>query len=217
MTILIFFIGASIGSFLGLVLDRFPEDSIIFPASHCFSCQTRLRWYDLIPIFSQLVSKSRCRYCQANLPVRYAIIEACCGLLALFSFWQILTPSQAILLATSLCLSLYDIKSHSFPFMIWLFVFIPMSLFYHWENMTVVLLLIGFLAEIKNIRMGSGDFLFLALLSLSIGFQEILWLIQIASGLGILALTIKKDRELAFVPYLSLAYVIVLIFHHTSL
>lgn len=217
MTILIFFIGASIGSFLGLVLDRFPEDSIIFPASHCFSCQTRLRWYDLIPIFSQLLSKSRCRYCQANLPVRYAIIEACCGLLALFSFWQILTPSQAILLATSLCLSLYDIKSHSFPFMIWLFVFIPMSLFYHWENMTVVFLLIGFLAEIKNIRMGSGDFLFLALLSLSIGFQEILWLIQIASGLGILALTIKKDRELAFVPYLSLAYVIVLIFHHTSL
>ncbi len=217
MTILIFFIGASIGSFLGLVLDRFPEDSIIFPASHCFSCQTRLRWYDLIPIFSQLLSKSRCRYCQVNLPVRYAIIEACCGLLALFSFWQILTPSQAILLATSLCLSFYDIKSHSFPFMIWLFVFIPMSLFYHWENMTVVLLLIGFLAEIKNIRIGSGDFLFLALLSLSIRFQEILWLIQIASGLGIIALIIKKDREIAFVPYLSVAYVIVLIFHHTSL
>ncbi|AXJ13626.1 prepilin peptidase [Streptococcus pluranimalium] len=217
MTILIFFIGAAIGSFIGLVIDRFPEQSIVSPSSHCFSCHTRLKCYDLIPVISQLLSKSRCRYCQAKLPVRYAIIEACCGLLALFSFWQILTPSQAILLATSLCLSLYDIKSHSFPFMIWLFVFIPMSLFYHWENMTVVLLLIGFLAEIKNIRMGSGDFLFLALLSLSIGFQEILWLIQIASGLGILALTIKKDRELAFVPYLSLAYVIVLIFHHTSL
>ncbi|AUW97002.1 prepilin peptidase [Streptococcus pluranimalium] len=217
MTILIFFIGSTIGSFVGLVVDRFPEHSIISPASHCMTCQTCLKWYDLIPVVSQILSKSRCRYCQANLPVRYAIIEACCGLLALFSFWQILTPSQAILLATSLCLSLYDIKSHSFPFIIWLFVFIPMSLFYHWENMTVILLLIGFLAEIKNIRMGSGDFLFLALLSLSIGFQEILWLIQIASGLGILALTIKKDRELAFVPYLSLAYLIVLVFHHTSL
>lgn len=217
MTILIFFIGATIGSFVGLVVDRFPEHSIISPASHCMTCQTRLKWYDLIPVVSQILSKSRCRYCQANLPVRYAIIEACCGLLVLFSFWQILTPSQAILLATSLCLSLYDIKSHSFPFIIWLFVFIPMSLFYHWENMTVALLLIGFLAEIKNIRMGSGDFLFLALLSLSIRFQEILWLIQIASGLGILALTIKKDRELAFVPYLSLAYLIVLVFHHTSL
>lgn len=211
MTILIFFIGAAIGSFIGLVIDRFPEQSIVSPSSHCFSCHTRLKCYDLIPVISQLLSKSRCRYCQANLPVRYAIIEACCGLLALFSFWQILTPSQAILLATSLCLSLYDIKSHSFPFMIWLFVFIPMSLFYHWENMTVVLLLIGFLAEIKNIRMGSGDFLFLALLSLSISFQEMLWLIQIASGLGIIALMIKKDRELAFVPYLSVAYIFILI------
>ncbi|MFU2206634.1 prepilin peptidase [Streptococcus pluranimalium] len=211
MTILIFFIGATIGSFIGLVIDRFPEQSIISPSSHCFSCHTRLKCYDLIPVISQLLSKSRCRYCQAKLPIRYVFIEACYGLLALFSFWQILTPSQAILLATSLCLSLYDIKSHSFPFMIWLFAFILMSLFYHWENMTVVLLLIGFLAEIKNIRMGSGDFLFLALLSLSISFQEILWLIQIASGLGILALTIKKDRELAFVPYLSLAYVFILI------
>ena len=38
-----FLVGAIIASFLGLVIDRFPEQSIIFPASHCDSCQTRLR------------------------------------------------------------------------------------------------------------------------------------------------------------------------------
>ncbi|CAM2813588.1 peptidase A24 [Streptococcus agalactiae LMG 14747] len=217
MTILIFLTGTTVGSFIGLVLDRFPEQSIISPASHCTSCQTRLRWFDLFPIVSQLSSKSRCRYCQTKLPIRYALIEACYGLIALFSFWQILTLSQAILLATSLCLSLYDIKSHSFPLMIWLLVFIPMAILNRFQIITVFLLLLGIWADIKNIGVGSGDFLYLALLSLSINFQDILWIIQIASFLGILVLAIKKDRELAFVPYLSLAYVLILICHHASL
>ncbi|MEQ9764418.1 prepilin peptidase [Streptococcus jiangjianxini] len=217
MTILIFFIGATIGSFIGLVLDRFPEQSIISPSSHCFSCHTRLRWYDLFPILSQLLTKSRCRYCQTRLPIHYAVIEASYGLLALLFFWQILTASQAMLLATSICLSLYDIKSHSFPLVIWLMVFVPMAVTNHWQPVTTVFILLGVLADIQDIKMGSGDFLYLALLSLTISFQAILWIIQIASLLGILILMTKKDRELAFVPYLSLSYVILLFFHFTSL
>ncbi|MDY4762010.1 A24 family peptidase [Streptococcus thoraltensis] len=217
MTILIFFIGATIGSFVGLVLDRFPEKSIVSPSSHCFACQTRLKWYDLLPIISQLLTKSRCRYCQANIPIHYALIEIGYGLLSLLAFWQILNPSQVILLAASLCLSLYDFKSHSFPLVIWLMIFIPMALINHWQPVTSVFILLGILAEIQDIKMGSGDFLYLALLSLAMSFEEILWIIQIASLMGILILSSKKDRELAFVPYLSLAYVILLLFHHTSL
>ena len=37
-----FLVGSILASFLGLVIDRFPEQSIISPASHCGSCQTRL-------------------------------------------------------------------------------------------------------------------------------------------------------------------------------
>ena len=48
-----FLVGSILASFLGLVIDRFPEQSIIRPASHCDSCQTRLRPLDLIPIISQ--------------------------------------------------------------------------------------------------------------------------------------------------------------------
>ena len=51
-----FLVGAILASFLGLVIDRFPEQSIIFPASHCDSCETRLRPLDLIPIVSHRYS-----------------------------------------------------------------------------------------------------------------------------------------------------------------
>ena len=68
-----FLVGAIIASFLGLVIDRFPEKSIVFPTSHCESCQTRLRPLDLIPIISQVVYRFRCRYCKARYPVWYAL------------------------------------------------------------------------------------------------------------------------------------------------
>ena len=62
-----FLVGSILASFLGLVIDRFPEQSIIQPASHCDSCQTRLRPLDLIPILSQVFNRFRCRYCKASL------------------------------------------------------------------------------------------------------------------------------------------------------
>lgn len=46
-----FIVGTVFASFLGLVIDRFPEQSIITPASHCNACGKRLAPRDLIPIF----------------------------------------------------------------------------------------------------------------------------------------------------------------------
>ena len=70
-----FLVGSILASFLGLVIDRFPEQSIISPASHCDSCQTRLRPLDLIPILSQVLNRFRCRYCKTPYPVWYALLE----------------------------------------------------------------------------------------------------------------------------------------------
>ncbi|MDU4838795.1 MAG: prepilin peptidase, partial [Streptococcus salivarius] len=54
LSIIYFFLGASLGSFIGLVCDRFPENSIIFPSSHCSHCEHQLRFSEMIPILSQL-------------------------------------------------------------------------------------------------------------------------------------------------------------------
>ena len=71
-----FTVGACIASFLGLVIDRFPENSIIRPRSHCDQCQQTLGVLDLIPILSQCFFRFRCRYCQSGLPYWYALFEA---------------------------------------------------------------------------------------------------------------------------------------------
>ena len=79
LTIIYFFLGASLGSFIGLICDRFPEKSIIFPSSHCSHCKHQLRFFEMIPILSQLFLRSRCRSCQTSIPLRYLFMELFCG------------------------------------------------------------------------------------------------------------------------------------------
>ena len=52
-----FLVGTVLASFLGLVIDRFPNQSIISPSSHCDNCKQILKARDLIPILSQLLSR----------------------------------------------------------------------------------------------------------------------------------------------------------------
>ena len=66
--LLFFFLGASLASFIGVVVERFPEKSLITPASHCQACGTTLPAWDLIPILSFLINRGRCRFCQVKLP-----------------------------------------------------------------------------------------------------------------------------------------------------
>ena len=65
-----------IGSFLGVVIDRLPkEESILWGRSHCDYCKKSLRWFELIPVFSFLFQKGRCRRCQKKLSWRYPGLE----------------------------------------------------------------------------------------------------------------------------------------------
>ena len=105
-----FLSGSILASFLGLVIDRFPEQSIISPASHCDSCQTRLRPLDLIPILSQVFNRFRCRYCKAPYPVWYTLFELGLGLLFLSWSWGFLSLGQVILITAGLTLGIYDFR-----------------------------------------------------------------------------------------------------------
>nr|WP_249338877.1 prepilin peptidase [Streptococcus suis] len=101
-TIILFFLGASIGSFLGLVIDRFPEQSIIAPSSHCNACKRRLKAWDLIPVLSQLSTKSKCRYCKAKIPYWYLGLEFLAGLVVLLCHFQVLNLTETILILAGL-------------------------------------------------------------------------------------------------------------------
>src|SRR5207302_10102650 len=56
-----FAIGAIVGSFLNVVIHRYPrEESIVFPGSHCPQCDAAIRWYDNIPVISFVALRGRC-------------------------------------------------------------------------------------------------------------------------------------------------------------
>ena len=201
-----FLVGAIIASFLGLVIDRFPEQSIIFPASHCDSCQTRLRPLDLIPIISQVISNFRCRYCKVRYPFWYAFFELCLGLLFLTFSWGFLTLSQIILVTAGLTLGIYDLRHQEYPLLVWLIFHLFLMACSSWNLTMAFLLILGIIAHFIDIRIGAGDFLFLASCALIFSLTEMLILIQFASTTGILAfLLLKKKERLPFVPFLLLA------------
>ena len=201
-----FLVGSILASFLGLVIDRFPEQSIVFPASHCNSCQTRLRPLDLIPIVSQVVHRFRCRYCKARYPFWYALFELCLGLLFLTFSWGFLTLSQIILVTAGLTLGIYDLRHQEYPLIVWLIFHLILMFFCSWNLVMIFFLVLGIIAHFLDIRMGAGDFLFLASCALVFTLTEILILIQFASTTGILAfLLLKKKERLPFVPFLLLA------------
>lgn len=207
-----FLVGAIIASFLGLVIDRFPEQSIIFPASHCDSCKTRLRPLDLIPIVSQVVHRFRCRYCKVRYPFWYAFFELGSGLFFLAFSWEFLTLSQVILITAGLTLGIYDLRHQEYPLIVWLIFHLILIVCCGWNLAMAFFLILGIIAHFIDIRIGAGDFLFLASCALVFTLTEILILIQFASTTGILAfLLLKKKERLPFVPFLLFAACVIMV------
>lgn len=206
-----FLVGSILASFLGLVIDRFPEQSIIQPASHCDSCQTRLRPLDLIPILSQVFNRFRCRYCKVRYPVWYALLELGLGLLFLAWSWELLSLSQVILITAGLTLGIYDFLHQEYPLLVWMTFHLILMAGSGWNLVMVFFLVLGIVAHFIDIRMGAGDFLFLASCSLIFSVTELLILIQFASATGILAFLLQKKKErLPFVPFLLLAACVII-------
>lgn len=102
-----FAMGAIVGSFLNVVIHRYPrEESIVFPASHCPHCDTPIRWYDNIPVLSYLVLGARCRSCHAPISVRYPLIELANGLFYLALFLHTGPTIAFVLIAASISMTI---------------------------------------------------------------------------------------------------------------
>ena len=206
-----FLVGSILASFLGLVIDRFPEQSIILPASHCDACQTRLHPLDLIPILSQVFNRFHCRYCKSPYPFWYALFELGLGLLFLAWSWGLLSLGQVILITTGLTLGIYDLRHQEYPLLVWIVFHLLLMVWSSWNLVMVFFLVLGILAHFIDIRMGAGDFLFLASCALVFSATELLILIQFASTMGILAFLLQKKKErLPFVPFLLLAACVII-------
>ena len=206
-----FLLGTVFASFLSLVIDRFPEQSIITPASHCNACGKRLAPRDLIPIFSQVMNRLRCRFCGDKIPLRYLFFECILGGLFLATSLGVLSISQLLLLTMGLILAIYDQREQQYPLMIWLIFQLLLLMISGINLLMLFFLALGLLAFFYNLRIGAGDFLFLASCSAIFSLTEILILIQIASFAGLACFCFKKKKDrLAFVPCLLFGAVVLI-------
>ena len=74
--LLVFVIGAMIGSFLNVCIYRMPRnESIVYPSSHCPYCKKAIRWYNNIPILSYIRLLGRCASCGEKISIRYPMVE----------------------------------------------------------------------------------------------------------------------------------------------
>ena len=113
-----FTIGTCFASFLGLVIDRFPNQSILAPRSHCDHCQHVLGVWDLIPIISQLLHRFRCRYCHQTYPFWYCLLRSGWPDLLSLCQWFLSLPQLLTLLGSAI-LAIYDLRFMEYPLVIW--------------------------------------------------------------------------------------------------
>ncbi len=87
MNIALFVFGAALGSFINVLALRYdPERFILNPRimggrSRCPHCKKTLRWFELVPIFSFIFQRGRCRKCGVGISMQYPIVEIVSGLI----------------------------------------------------------------------------------------------------------------------------------------
>ncbi len=82
--VVVFCLGAAIGSFLNVVIYRLPAGlSLVHPPSRCPVCLTPLRKRENVPILGWIRLRGKCAHCQTPISVRYPIVELTTGVLYL--------------------------------------------------------------------------------------------------------------------------------------
>lgn len=126
--ILIFLFGNIIGSFLNVVIYRLNSGKTLGGRSICMSCAKKLNWYELIPVFSFLIQKGKCRSCASRISEQYPIVEILTGIVFVIltnHFSPILDISSikfiallvffVFIFSILIVISFYDIKHKIIP------------------------------------------------------------------------------------------------------
>ncbi len=103
--LMVFLFGISIGSFLNVCIYRLPAgESLIKKNSHCMTCGEPIKWYDLIPVFSWLILRGKCRACGSKISGRYILVESLTGILFVLTFLRFDVITDGLIYPSLLCL-----------------------------------------------------------------------------------------------------------------
>jgi leader peptidase (prepilin peptidase)/N-methyltransferase len=256
-------LGLIAGSFLNVVILRLPrmmelawkrecreilelppvaeeKISLVFPASRCNGCGSRIRAWQNVPVVSWVLLRGRCANCKAGVSVQYPLVEAATGILSAVCAWRFgwsLQLLPALLLTWSLiALAVIDLRTQLLPDsivlpLLWLGLALGLAPAFVNLHDAVIGAMAGYLSLWSVFHlfrlitgkegMGYGDFKLFAALGAWMGWQVLPLIILLSSvvgavvGIGLVLLRRQgKDIPMAFGPYLAAAGWIALIWGH---
>ena len=240
LNIVVFVIGLIFGSFLNVLVHRIPLQISLFKplGSVCTHCESSIKWYENIPVFSYIFLKGKCSNCRDTISILYPLIEiltASVTLILFRNYWLNMELILMILLFYNLIvLSFIDFKYRAVPDYLLIIAVIIALLIGDLKNILLfaggfVLLELFITFYIQNIKakitknkalesqaaLGEGDIPIVAVIGGILGIHLGISAIFLAALLALLPalynLISKKEIETAFIPFLSLGLFITLI------
>jgi leader peptidase (prepilin peptidase)/N-methyltransferase len=221
--------GLLFGSFLNVLILRIPkEESIVFPGSHCTSCNTKLKWWHNIPLLSWILLGGKCSFCKDKISIQYPIIELVTALIFAVVYYKLQDIPYAfiagLVFALLLGLSLIDFRYKAVPdslnlAALTLAIFASPTIL---ENLTNALIFAGGFAllrfyvsyAIKKEALGEADIMIAATIGAMVGLKLGVFTIFLSAIIALPVFIIIKERdyEVPFIPFLAFALFLVYIF-----
>jgi leader peptidase (prepilin peptidase)/N-methyltransferase len=227
-------LGAVLASFTAVVSERIYTGQSWFQGrSRCNSCRRQLTAVDLVPVFSWLVFRGRCRTCHARVPMLYTLFEGTLAFLFALSYLQFgLTLQLPVFLAALVVLGfivLYDLRHMIVPLGSMLVLIVLAGIFVLMQMLSMKALIILFVTAFgiglaffllyffsKGRAMGLGDAPVAFALSLLVGSQAFVGLLfsfWVGAVIGIVILVLRRrgsrmSSEVPFVPFLAIGYLL---------
>jgi len=236
--ILIFILGLIVGSFSNVCICRIPgNESIIYPASHCPKCRSKIKPVDNIPLISYILLKGRCRNCKNKISIQYPIVELLTGLIYLVIYQTyglgVQTLIYIILSSALVIIAFIDLNEQIVPDVISLpgivigFIvsfFVPYISFIN-SGLGIlvgggIILIIGMAGSLifKKEAMGGGDVKLAAMIGAFLGWRYVIISLFLGFFLGALAGIIlimskikSKEDTVPFGPFIVLGSFITLL------
>jgi leader peptidase (prepilin peptidase) / N-methyltransferase len=223
----LFVFGMTFGSFFNVVGLRVPVgESIVAPRSHCTTCDRDLATRELIPVFSYLFQKGKCRGCSTRISLLYPFIEFMTGVAFVLAYlvvgWSYELIVALLLISLLAIIFVSDIRYMLITNNILLF-FAPFFILLRltiaplnpwWDALVgagIGFGLLLFIAVVSKGGMGGGDIKLFALLGSVLGWQNVLIAFffscfygTIVAGVGLVVGKVKQGKPIPFGPFIVL-------------
>jgi len=227
-----FIYGICIGSFTNVLIYRIPlGENVATTSSHCMTCGTKIKRYDLIPLFSYIILRGRCRHCKAKLSAQYPLVEFISGigyvLIVMANGLNLLSVIYCLSFSCLITITVIDWRTYEiYNCMIYALLVLGIArvaIDYHniWDYVigffvvSSIFFIIYFVSHER--AMGFGDVKLMAVAGLLLGWKGTLLAMLIGLTLGSVIHLIrmkvsKKGHVLALGPYLSAGIFITMLY-----